>query len=84
MLLVTPAGLGATWRWEDVVDAVAETFALARLRAVEPAHVDTTPYARFLPATVAASTLMQVSIALNLAANNGLTAHLEGAADGEL
>ena len=71
-LLVTPARPGGGWRWDDLVGALDETLELARLRAVEPAHVDTTPYARFLPATTSAVTLHGISIAANLAAVNNV------------
>jgi hypothetical protein len=37
---------------------------------VEPVHVDQTPYARFLPATVKAWTIGQLTISANLALNN--------------
>ncbi|HEX8149789.1 MAG TPA: hypothetical protein VF591_21595 [Pyrinomonadaceae bacterium] len=70
MLLVTPPGPGGAWAWGDILDAVNETLEMAKKRAVEPAQVDTTPYARFLPATVMAATLYQISIANDLSANN--------------
>ena len=47
------------------------------LRAVEPAHVDTQAYARFLPATTSAVTLYGVSIAANFARVNDV-AHSGG------
>ena len=53
MLLVTPARPRRGWRWDDLVGALRRDARPGpKLRAVEPAHVDTTPYARFLPATV--------------------------------
>ena len=45
-LLATPAGGRGPWRWDDLVGAVTETFALARLRAVEPTQVDFDPLRR--------------------------------------
>jgi hypothetical protein len=69
MLLVTPSDFRGQWQWNDVVDAVNETFDLAKRRAVEPVHVDSETYARFLPATIAAVTVNQLSISANLAAN---------------
>jgi len=51
---------------------VRETFERARRRAVEPAHLDATPYARFLPAVVTATTVFPIAITVNLARNNGL------------
>ena len=47
----TPARPRGGWRWEDLVGALNETLDLARLRAVEPAHVARRrPTRRFLPA----------------------------------
>ncbi len=68
MLLVTAASSGATWRWSDLVDALVETLALAKKRAVEPAFIDNTVYSRFLPATVMASTSYAITIASALTA----------------
>jgi hypothetical protein len=77
MLLVTPADFTGAWRWDDLVDALNETLDLAKRRAVEPAHVDATPYAWFLPATVMAVTVNQLSISANLALNNNVQAFVE-------
>jgi hypothetical protein len=77
MLLVTPADFTGAWRWDDLVDALNETLDLAKRRAVEPAHVDATPYAWFLPATVMAVTVNQLSISANLAFNNNVQAFVE-------
>ena len=68
MLLLTPATWSGTWAWDDVVAGIVDTFALSRLRAVEPAHLDETALAQFLPATVASVT----TSGLLLAANYGL------------
>ena len=81
-LLVTPAQMGGGWHWDDVLGALEETLDLARLRAVEPAHIDTTAYARFLPATTSAVTLYGVTIAANFATVNHVIAHLPGDDDG--
>lgn len=70
MLLVTPPSFTGRWQWRDLVDALHETLAMARKRAVEPAFVDQTAFAPFLPATVMAVTLYGLSISANLAANN--------------
>ena len=69
MLLVTPSDFSGRWQWNDVVDAVNETFDLAKRRAVEPVHLGPTQYARFLPATIAAVTVNQLSISANFAIN---------------
>jgi hypothetical protein len=70
MMLAVPPALGGRWQWQDLVDAVRETMELARRRAVEPDHVDSTSYGRFVPATVSATTVHPITIALNLAVNN--------------
>jgi hypothetical protein len=70
MLLVTPAHWDGTWQWDDLTGALAETLELAKVRSVEPVHVDATAYARFLPATITAVTLFAISISMALAANN--------------
>lgn len=77
LLLVTPPSFTGSWQWQDIVDAVAETFDRAKQRAVEPAQLDATAYARFLPMTVIATTLYQISIATSLARNNDVYAFVE-------
>lgn len=74
MLLVTPTVFRGAWQWNDVVDAVNETLDLAKIRAVEPKHIDATPYAPFLPATIMVSQAIQLTIAANLALNNNVAA----------
>jgi hypothetical protein len=76
LLLVTPPVFAGAWQWDDIVDAVRETFERAKSRAVEPGHVDQTAYARFLPMTVMAATLHQISIMTNVARNNDFGAYL--------
>jgi hypothetical protein len=70
MLLVTPSAFRGAWQWDDLVDALNETFDLAQRRAIEPKHGDAMPYAPFLPATIMASQARQLTIAANLALNN--------------
>jgi hypothetical protein len=72
-LLVVPPAFTGAWHWEDVLDAVNETLERAKRRAVEPTQIDDTAYARFLPATIAAVTLYQISIMLNWAENNDVS-----------
>jgi hypothetical protein len=72
LLLVAPAAVTGKWQWEDVTGALDDTLGLARKRAVEPVHVDASAYARFLPATVMATTTHGVSIGLALAVNNNV------------
>ena len=74
MLLVTPSAFRGTWRWDDLVAALNETLDLAKQRALEPADIDRTPYAPFLPATITAAQVAQLTIAADLALNNRLTA----------
>ncbi|MDQ2588403.1 hypothetical protein CKY47_31485 [Saccharothrix yanglingensis] len=54
MLLVVPPDRvpGGQWATADLVDAVTETFEMAKTRAVEPAHLGATAFAHLLPATV--------------------------------
>ena len=78
MLLVTPTAFTGRWQWDDLVDALNETLEQAKRRAVEPVHVDASPYAPFLPATVMAMTVRQLTISANLAINNDLAVFAEG------
>jgi hypothetical protein len=71
ILLVTPATASGRWQWEDLVGALNETLDLAKVRAVEPADIDQTPYSMLVPATITASTLYGISIVTSLAAVNG-------------
>ncbi len=73
MLLVAPAEFRGAWQWDDLVDALHDTLDLAKLRAIEPAHVDRLPYAPLLPATVMATQARQLTIAADLALNNRIT-----------
>lgn len=75
-LLVASPGTEGQWRWQDLLDAIDEALALARLRAVEPAQVETREYARFLPATLSVATLYGVSISANYSRMNALAAQL--------
>lgn len=72
MLLVIPAEFTGHWRWDDLVDALNETLERAKRRAVEPVHLEATPYAPLLPATVMATQVRQLTIAANLALNNAI------------
>ncbi len=76
-LLVTPATGSGLWIWDDLLGALNETLDLAKKRAVEPVHLDFTPYSCFLPATVMAVTLYGISITTSLAAANGVFRYLE-------
>jgi hypothetical protein len=83
MLLVTPTDFREGWLWADLVDALDETLERAKRRAVEPVHLETTPYAQLLPATVVATTVNQLTISAVLAVNNGLAAVAVASPTGE-
>jgi hypothetical protein len=72
MLLVTPTAFRGAWQWADLIDALNETLDFAKRRAVEPVHVEQTAYARFLPATIMAVTMRQMTISAALAVNNNV------------
>ena len=69
---MTATEFRGAWQWTDLVDALNETLNFAKRRAVEPAHVDQTAYARFLPAAIMAVTVSQLTISANLALNNNV------------
>jgi len=70
LLLAVPSQMTGTWQWDDLVATLIETLAAARARGVEPAQVDASSYAQFLPATLMAVTLYQITIGTNLGMNN--------------
>jgi hypothetical protein len=70
LLLVTPAQHRGSWQWQDLVDAHHETLDMAKKRAIEPEHVDSTDYARFLPALISSVTMRPITAMLNLSLNN--------------
>ena len=67
LLLVTPSAMTGGWRWSDLVGALHEALAMARLRAFEPDLLDRTAYAKLLPATVATLTVHPVTMAIDFA-----------------
>jgi hypothetical protein len=74
--------LDGPWAWDDLVGAIDEAMDLARLRAVEPAHVETLPYARLLPATASPVTATGVSISANYARVNDVARYMKELAGG--
>lgn len=72
LLLVTPSDFTGEWKWEDLVDALRETLALAKKRAVEPTQIDQTAYARFLPAVISSVTTFPIMMSLNFSFNNAI------------
>ena len=72
LLLATPSDFTGHWDWQDLVDTLRETLDLAKIRAVEPQHVDTTPYSNFLPAILSEVATKPITTTLNFAFNNGI------------
>ena len=72
ILLVTPPKFNGAWQWQDVVDTLHETLDFARLRAVEPVHLDKTALGALLPAILSSVTTYPITATLNLAFNNNL------------
>ncbi len=72
MLLALPTEFKGAWQWQDLMDTLMETFDMAQKRAVEPADIDTTSYARFLPAIISSMTVHPITSSLNYAFNNNL------------
>jgi hypothetical protein len=70
LLLVAPPAQTGTWSWDDLVSAVNETLDLTRIRAVEPGHIDGTPYAQLLPATVLSAAARAITVTTDLSLNN--------------
>lgn len=70
LLLVMPSDFKGAWQWQDLVDTLHETLDMAKKRAVEPEHIDTTTYGRFLPVLVSAVTAHPITAALTLSLNN--------------
>ena len=70
MLLVVPPIRTGAWQTEDLIAAIADTYELAQLRAVEPTHLDDTAYAQLLPATVMSATRRPITISTDLAVAN--------------
>ena len=67
MLLVTPTKLTGNWEWIDIVDALHHALDSARLRAVEPYHIDQTVYARYLPPLLSPVTRHPITMGMYLA-----------------
>lgn len=70
MLLMVPPVFNGEWDWNNMVLTLEETLDAAKKRAVEPAQIDTTAYAQFLPTTISAVTTHMISVAMNLSQNN--------------
>ncbi len=72
VLLATPPVYRGAWQWQDIVDTLHETLDFARLRTVEPAHIDASKLAPLLPAVLSSVTTYPITASLNLAFNNNL------------
>lgn len=70
ILLATPPAFRGQWRWEDLVATLHETLEFAKLRAVEPADLDSTALGPLLPAVLSAVTTYPITAMLNFAFNN--------------
>ena len=68
-LLALPAVFGESWLWDDLIGAVNDALDSAKLRAIEPVHLDTTAYDALVPATHSAWTYPEISISNNLLRN---------------
>jgi hypothetical protein len=68
-LLTLPAVRDGAWSWDELLAAVNESLDSAKMRAMEPVHLDSTAYSWFLPATVSAYTFPEISISNNLLRN---------------
>jgi len=72
LLLTTPSNFTGSWQWEDLANTLHEALDMAKKRAVEPDHVDTTVYSRFLPPIVSLASPLPLTAMLNLALNNNV------------
>ncbi len=72
VLLATPPVYRGAWQWQDIVDTLHETLDFARLRAVEPRHIDASRLAPLLPAVLSSVTTYPITASLNLAFNNNI------------
>jgi hypothetical protein len=72
MLLAMPSDFRGAWQWQDLVNILRETLDMAKKRAIEPAHIDSQDYARFLPAVVSSMTVHPLTPSLNFAFNNNI------------
>jgi hypothetical protein len=68
-LLAVPAVVDGAWSWDDLLGAVNDTLDSAKLRAIEPVHLDSTAYDALVPATHSPYTYPEISISNNLLRN---------------
>jgi hypothetical protein len=72
MLLALAPDPKTGWHFDDLTDTLLDTLALTRLRALGPDAIAATNAAPMLPATIAQASVGGLSLAMNLAHNNGL------------
>lgn len=72
LMAVSPVAQGS-WTWDNLIECVTETFEMAKVRAVEPAHIDTSPFAQVLPAVLLTVTTDNSTLSTNLADNLFIT-----------
>jgi hypothetical protein len=72
LLLAVAPTLDETWHWDDLIVTLRETMDLARVRAVEPAHIDASLYVQLLPATMAVVAQDVATMSLNYERASGL------------
>ncbi len=75
LLAVSPVQQG-NWSWDTLIECVTETFEMARVRAVEPAQIDTSPFAQVLPAVLLSVSTDQNSLSTNLADNRFISTEI--------
>ena len=81
LLAVTPE-LTGSWKWDDLVDTIVDTFDRAKKRAVEPDQVGATSYGQLLPAILTAVSSHEfATVSTDLVAATDL-AHRDGSPGG--
>lgn len=70
MLLLVSPGNSNNWLWNDIIDTLTETLEMSKKRAIEPAMIETTDYAQFLPSTMISVTSKPITVSTNIASNN--------------
>jgi hypothetical protein len=78
-LLAMPASVDGAWSWDELLAAVNDALDSARMRLIEPVHIDDTAYSAFLPATVSSYTFPEISISNNWLRNLEIYAKVKGA-----
>jgi len=69
LFLVIPPEERDHWKWDDLLDAMADTFKRAKERAVEPAMIDKSRLNVLLPALISEFTTLGLNISLDYSIN---------------